>query len=69
MAGSPQAPPQPTYVSSTSTTITIQIQATLSTNGSPITRYEIWRDLGSNDAAGLTTNVTSYDGKSMQFQI
>jgi len=46
MAGVPAAPPKPTYISSTNTTITVQLYPSTKSNGAPITAYEIWRDAG-----------------------
>jgi hypothetical protein len=37
-------------------------------NGSPITNYEIWRDIGSN-LGDIDTQETDYDGTSAQFTI
>ena len=69
MAGVPQAPPKPTYISSTDTAITVQLYKSTHMNGAPITSYEVWRDIGDNDSSGLTTQELSYDGTSMQFTV
>ena len=48
------------------TTITIRVNPTLQSNGSPITAYQVWRDQG-NYSSDLTTMETSYDGMSSTF--
>jgi hypothetical protein len=68
MAGVPTAPPTPTYISSTDTSITVQFYTTSNSNGSPITSYEVWRDLG-DGMSEMTHKETTYDGSSMQFTL
>lgn len=68
MAGVPNAPPKPTYISSTSTSITVQFYPTSNSNGAAINGYEIWRDLG-DYSSGLVFEETTYDGVSMQFTL
>lgn len=68
MAGVPQKPPKPSYMSSTDTTITVQLYESLYSNGAPITGYELFRDSGDHTSE-LTTKETSYDGSSMQFTV
>lgn len=50
MAGVPTAPPKPTYISSTNTTITVQLYPTTKSNGAPVTEYEIWRNSGDHNS-------------------
>jgi hypothetical protein len=69
MAGKPDAPPAPTYLSSTDSTITVQLYRTLEANGAPIERYEVWRDGGADDDLGIQTNQTTYDGHAMTFEL
>ena len=45
-ANIPEAPLQPSYVSSTSTTITISLPRSLDDGGSPISSYKLWVDEG-----------------------
>ena len=68
MAGVPEAPPKPSYISSTDTTITVQLYETQNSNGSPITGYELWRDEG-DDTSDLTVQETNYDGVSTDYQL
>jgi hypothetical protein len=68
MAGAPTAPAMPTYISSTDTSITVQFYATSNSNGSPITGYEVWRDLG-DGMSELVHKESTYDGTSMQFTL
>lgn len=46
MAGVPSRPFRPLYVSSTDTTITLEIVPVIDNKGSYIQGYEIWRDAG-----------------------
>lgn len=46
MAGVPDSPLEPTYVSSDSTSITVQLYESPNINGSPIINYKIVRDAG-----------------------
>ena len=59
----PAAPPKPTYVSSTSTTITLSFGLSADNGGSKIIRYYIYRDLG-DLSSSISTEVTAYDGAS-----
>ena len=68
MAGVPNTPNKPTYISSTATTITIQLYDSYYSDGAPILGYQVWRDLGDN-LSELTTQDSSYDGKSLQYQL
>jgi hypothetical protein len=68
MAGVPNAPPKPQYISSTDTTMTVQFFETQKSNGAPITGYQVWRDIGDNQS-DLIIQETLYDGHSMQFTI
>jgi len=45
-AGVPSRPPKPTYVSSTSTSITVEISPSESNNGEVVSEYQLWRDGG-----------------------
>jgi hypothetical protein len=68
MAGVPDAPLKPTYISSTDTTITVQLYESMDSNGAPITGYVLYRDLGDN-LSDLTEQEANYDGTSMQFTL
>lgn len=68
MAGVPNTPKKPTYISSTATTITIQLYDSIYSDGAPILGYQVWRDLGDN-LSELATKETNYDGKSLQYQL
>lgn len=63
----PGKPPAPTYISSDSDSISLQLYPTTETNGLTITRYHLYRDQGS-----LTSNfseITSYLGTDMTFDV
>jgi hypothetical protein len=49
----PSAPPAPIFVSADQTTITLQFERSADNGGSPITKYELWRDDGLNGPLGL----------------
>lgn len=66
-SGVPDAPLEPSYVQSDSTSITVQLYDSPSINGSPITGYKIVRDDGDYNSDDLTIEETSYDGHSSQF--
>lgn len=68
MAGVPDAPLEPTYISSDSTSITVQLYESPNINGSPITNYKVVRDSG-DYASDLTIEETGYDGFSTQFTL
>lgn len=63
-ASKPAAPPAPTYVSSTSTTVTMSLQTSLDDGGSPITGYALYRDDGDDFTSSYTimayTSGTTY---------
>jgi hypothetical protein len=69
MAGVPRQPLKPSYISSTDTTITVQLYPSPDTNGAPIQGYRLYRDIGGDDSDGVTTEEVSYDGISMTFTI
>ena len=48
MAGVPKVPPAPEFVSANTNSITIDVLESENANGSPISRYQIWRDIGEN---------------------
>lgn len=68
MAGIPTVPPKPTYISSDSTSITVQLYQSEWSNGSPITSYEVWTDQGDN-LSEIDTKETLYDGSSMSYTL
>ena len=59
----PMSPPKPTYVSSTSTTITLTFGLSFDNGGSEITSYTLMRDAG-NLGSEITIPVATYDGLS-----
>ena len=65
-AGVPSRPPRPLYLSSSATSITLQIQPSVDSNGAPIFAYAIYRDNG-DGLTEVTTQVTGYDGTSGTF--
>lgn len=65
MAGVPVTPARPTYISSTDTSISIQLYQSSYSNGSPIMGYEVWLDEGDNTSE-VNTKDNTYDGVSMQ---
>lgn len=66
-AGVPSQPPKPTYVTSDSTSITVEILPVESNNGATVTAYELWRDDGDYSSA-VATQITGYD-QSAQFKV
>lgn len=65
-ANVPTAPLQPSYVSSTSTTVTISVPRSINDGGSPITGYKLWVDAG-DDFTSTFTQVPSYNGHDVEF--
>ena len=63
----PGKPPAPTYVSSTSTSITLSFEPVVENGGLPITRYHLYRDQGSLTSS--FTEIASYLGTDMQFEV
>lgn len=63
----PAKPPPPTYVSSTSTSITLNFNPVVDSGGLPIVRYHLYRDSGTLTSS--FTEITSYLGLDMQFVI
>lgn len=59
----PSHPPQPEYVSSTSTTITLQLFETSDNGGSKITGYKLERDAG-DLRSSINIEVVGYAGES-----
>ena len=67
-AGVPGEPPAPIFVEADSTSVTIDVQPSVDANGSPITLYEIWHDIGEN-VQEIDQKVTDYDGESPRHTI
>jgi len=65
-ANVPNKPPVPVYVSSTTTSITMNFQQTDDSGGTPVIRYKVYRDAG-DDFTSSYVEMTSYDGQSSQF--
>jgi len=65
-ANVPNKPPVPMYVSSTTTSITMNFQQTDDSGGTPVIRYKVYRDAG-DDFTSSYVEMTSYDGQSSQF--
>ena len=61
MAGIPTTPPRPEYVSSTATTITLNILPSTDNNGAEVTAYQLYRD-GGDYSTDLIYQVTGYSG-------
>jgi len=61
----PQAPLQPSLLSSTQTSITILVPRSQDNMGSPITSYKLYVDAG-DDFTSSFSQVMSYDGLSEQ---
>jgi len=59
----------PTFLSATSTTITLGLQPTSDNGGSAVTAYNVYATAATSDGASSETytKVASYDGLSMQF--
>ena len=68
MAGVPNRPNKPVKVSSTSTTITVQLRDTDFISGAPLLGYQIWRDQG-DDTSEITFQESQYDGVSLQYTL
>jgi len=64
----PMRPPQPTYVASTSTSITLAFLPTQDNGGSEITSYYLMRDAG-NLASDINILVPGYDGISSSYTV
>lgn len=60
-ANVPDAPTQLRFVSSTQTTVTLELPRSLNDGGSPILSYKLWVDAG-NDFSSSFTEVQSYNG-------
>jgi titin len=60
-ATKPIAPPRPTYISSTSTTITLGFTNTSDNGGSLVSGYKLYRDNG-DLSSEVNIHVTSYNG-------
>ena len=63
----PGKPPAPTYVSSNSNSITLQLYPTAETNGLTISRYHLYRDQGS--LTNNFTEISSYLGTDTTFTV
>jgi len=61
-------PPIPKYVSSTSTTVTLQFDLSPDNGGSKITKYKIKRDNGDLES-GIDIDITGYDGLSSIYTV
>lgn len=61
VAGTPSTPDKPTFVSATTSSITIAIEPSESDNGSPVTQYAVYIDSGN-----FTSNVETLDGTWIQ---
>ena len=68
MAGVPERPPPPVFVSADATSITLEVSPSRDSNGSPILRYELWRDSGDNLEA-ISTQVAGFDGSTAMHQV
>ena len=62
----PAAPPAPTFVAATATTITVSLKPVEDNGGATISAYELFIDDG---ALGLFTQVTRYSGLATSFTI
>jgi len=61
MVGPPKMPERPKYISSTGTSITLQIMPVSDNNGAHVTKYYLFRD-GGDYSTDVNIPVTSYDG-------
>lgn len=68
VAGVPQTPKKPTYISSTATSITLGIIYVDDDNGAAVDRYEIYKD-GGNFTSTVSTLVSGYNGNDPQFTV
>jgi hypothetical protein len=55
----PAAPPRPTFISATDTSVTLGLQQSLDDRGVPIQTYELWID-EADDASSTFTQITSF---------
>ena len=67
-ATTPLAPPKPSFVSATDTSITIVLEETYDNGGSEILYYKLFRD-GGDLSTPVNIEVTDYDGFSSQFTV
>ena len=65
MAGVPERPPPPVFVSAEATAITLAVVPSRDSNGSPILSYQLWRDSGEN-AEAISIQVTDFDGSTLE---
>jgi titin len=68
MAGVPERPPPPVFVSADATSITLEVLPSRDSNGSPISSYELWRDSGENLEA-ISIQVADFDGGTTVHQV
>jgi hypothetical protein len=61
MVGPPEMPERPKYISSTGTSITLQIMPVADNNGAHVTKYYLFRD-GGDYSTDVNIPITSYDG-------
>lgn len=64
MVGPPEMPERPKYISSTGTSITLQIMPVADNNGAHVTKYYLFRD-GGDYSTDVNIPVTSYDGQAL----
>ena len=68
VAGVPERPPRPLYLSSTATTIELQILPVIDNNGAIVTKYHLYRDLGDYSST-VSTPVTGYNGMDSTYTV
>lgn len=68
MAGIPERPSRPEYVSSDATSITLKILPSVDNNGAEITAYHLYRDDGDYSST-IYNAITGYDGVSTQYTV
>jgi hypothetical protein len=64
MAGPPERPPPPELIEADATSITLQVQPSRDSNGSPISSYQLWRDTGEG-LQDISTQVPDFDGSTI----
>lgn len=68
MVGPPEMPERPVYISSTGSTISLQIIPVADNNGAHITKYYLFQDSG-DYSSEVNIPVTSYNGVSLTYTV
>jgi hypothetical protein len=68
MAGKPERPPQPVYLASEATSITVSLGESRDMNGAPITHYTLYRDEG-DSSSELEVVVQTFAAFTSQYTI